>query len=211
MAVLAVGVFVAGAAVAAAFNGAASQASVTLATPPVANVTADPSLPAGSPVPVFTFPVVPGFTAAPSAAATAPATTLPSRAPGPMVARRIRYERLGISLRIVEGDGIDAPADKAAHYPGTGWPGGGKNVFIYAHAQAGLFLPLWDAQVGDEVLLDLTDGSVARYVVTTIRPNVAWNALDYADPTKPERLTLETCTSYLANSPRFIVLADPVP
>ena len=63
-------------------------------------------------------------------------------------------ERLGIDLTIVEGDGIDAPIGKAAHYPGTGWPGGGTNIYIYGHAQEGMFLSLWDAKKGDEVVLD---------------------------------------------------------
>ncbi len=113
----------------------------------------------------------------------ATATVGPGSTPNlPVRAKRIRIERLGINLRIVEGDGVDAPMSKAAHYPGTGWPGGGINIYIYGHAQNGMFLSLWDARVGDEVL-DLVDGTSARYVVTEVLPKIPWNALEYPDPT----------------------------
>jgi sortase (surface protein transpeptidase) len=74
-----------------------------------------------------------------------------------------------------------------------------------------MFLSLWDAKVGDEVDLDLVDGTVARYVVTQVKPRVPWNALEYLDPTPTERLTLQTSTSYTATAPRFIVIAEPAP
>jgi LPXTG-site transpeptidase (sortase) family protein len=125
------------------------------------------------------------------------------------VAVRIGIPRLGIDLRIVEGDGIDAPLNKAAHYPGTAWPDGGSNIYIYAHAQKGMFLALWDAKVGDEVVLDLADGTSRRFIVTDVKPKVAWNALEYLEPTPSERLTLQTSTSYTPTAPRFIVLAEP--
>lgn len=140
-------------------------------------------------------------------------TALPSATPSPVgiVARRIRIDRLGIDLQIVEGDGIDAPLRKAAHYPSTGWPDGGSNIYIYGHAQAGMFLALWDARVGDEVVLELVDGTDRRYVVTVVKPKVPWNALEYLAPTPTEQLTLQTSTSYTATAPRFIVIAEPGP
>jgi LPXTG-site transpeptidase (sortase) family protein len=127
------------------------------------------------------------------------------------VASRIRIQRLGIDLRIVEGDGVDAPMNKAAHYPSTGWPGGGSNIYIYGHAQKGMFLTLWDAKVGDQIVLDLVDGSSRDYVVTVVKPKVPWNALKYLDPTPAEQLTLQTSTSNTPTAPRFIVIAEPAP
>jgi LPXTG-site transpeptidase (sortase) family protein len=135
----------------------------------------------------------------------------PSPRPTGIVARQIRIPRLEIDLRIIEGDGVDAPMGKAAHYPGTGWPGGGSNTYIYAHAQTGMFLTLWHAKVGDEIFLDLVDGTTRRFVVTKVRPRVAWNAMDYLGPTPTEQLTLQTSTSYTATAPRFIVIAEPAP
>ena len=169
----------------------------------------------------------PGIAASPSPSASAssrasPSPTLPgvatptpvvtpSPAPVGIVAERIRIERLEINLRIIEGDGIDAPLNKAAHFPGTSWPGAGSNVYIYAHAQEGMFLALWEAKVGDEVVLDLVDGTSRRYLVTLVEPRVPWNALEYLAPTPTEQLTLQTSTSYTPTAPRFVVIAEPAP
>ncbi len=130
---------------------------------------------------------------------------------GASVANRIRIPRLGIDLPVIEGDGIEAPLDSAAHFPGTAWPGAGSNVYIYAHARDGLFIKLWDARVGDEVLLDTVDGRTVTYIVDEIRPRTPWNALELLEPTEREQLTLQTSTSYTATAPRFVVIALPGP
>lgn len=136
----------------------------------------------------------------------------PSASAGPGIrAQRIQIDRLGIDLKIIEGDGIDAPIGKAAHYPGTGWPDSGTNIYIYGHARTGMFLPLWDVLVGDEVILTLVDGTQRTYVVANVVPKAPWDALEYLDPTPSEQLTLQTSTSYHPTSPRFIVIAYPTP
>ena len=126
-------------------------------------------------------------------------------------ANRIRIDRLGIDLAIVQGDGIDAPIGKAAHYPSSAWPGGGSNIYIYGHARTGMFIRLWDARVGDTVQLGLVDGTTRTYVVTKILPTVPWDAVQYLEPTPTEQLTLQTCTSYYPTAPRFVVIAVPAP
>ncbi len=138
-----------------------------------------------------------------------PDATPDATSAGEVKAKRIRIERLGIDQKIIEGDGIDAPIGKAAHFPGTGWPGGGTNIYIYGHAREGMFIKLWDARKGDIVLLDLADGTQRTYVVTKVLPKVPWDALEYLDPTPAEQLTLQTSTSYFATAPRFIVIAVP--
>lgn len=160
-----------------------------------------PATPAARPTPDGTLPAVP----------TATPILTPTPLPEGIVARRVRIPRLGIDLRIVEGDGTDAPLNKAAHYPGSGWPDGATNIYIYGHAQTGMFLSLWKAKVGDEVFLDLVDGTTRRYVVSQVKPRVPWNALEYLAPTPTEQLTLQTSTSYTATAPRFIVIAEPAP
>jgi LPXTG-site transpeptidase (sortase) family protein len=160
---------------------------------------ASPALPSSRPGSTPTMPAVP----------TATPIATPSPGPTEIVARRILIPRLGIDLRIIEGDGVDAPMDKAAHYPGSAWPDGGSNIYIYAHAQTGMFLTLWDAKVGDEVVLELVDRTSRRYLVTEVKPRVRWNAMEYLDPTSTEQLTLQTSTSYTATAPRFIVIAEP--
>jgi LPXTG-site transpeptidase (sortase) family protein len=126
-------------------------------------------------------------------------------------ASRITIQRLRIDLPVVEGDGIDAPLDKAAHYPGSGWPGGGTNIYLYAHARQGMFLSLWDARIGDLVVLTLVDGTQRTYGVDKVLPKVPWDALHYLAPTAAEQLTLQTSTSYTATAPRFLVIAHPTP
>ena len=155
---------------------------------------------------------MPATTPGPDASAT-PGTS-PDAGPGATAAgevraTRIRIERLGIDQKIIEGDGIDAPIGKAAHFPGSGWPGGGTNIYIYGHAREGMFIKLWDARKGDTVVLDLADGTQRTYVVTKVLPKVAWDALQYLDPTPTEQLTLQTSTSYYATAPRFVVIAVP--
>ena len=109
----------------------------------------------------------------------------------------------------MEGDGLDAPIGKAAHYPGTAWPGGGSNIYIYGHARVGMFLSLWQARVGDKVVLTLADGTTRTYVVSKVLPKVPWDDVAYLNPTPTEQLTLQTSTSYYATAPRFVVIAVP--
>jgi LPXTG-site transpeptidase (sortase) family protein len=182
-----------------AIAAAAVAVSLSGGTPPDGVAAIPSTSPSNRPPSTATLPAI----ATPSARLT------PSPQPEGIVARRIQITRLGIDLRIVEGDGIDAPLDKAAHYPGSGWPDGGTNIYIYAHAQKGMFLSLWDAEVGDEVVLDLVDGTSRRYIVTQVLPRIPWNALKYLGPTPTEQLSLQTSTSYTPTAPRFLVIAEP--
>ncbi len=184
-----------------------------------------PSSPAVGTIPPGTSQPATVGPSAPSAVASSPATPTsapasatpaasPPASPGPtanpgVVARRIIIERLGIDLPVVRGDGVDAPLGKAAHYPGTGWPNGGTNIYLYAHARDGMFINLWNARVGDTVDLALADGSTKAYRISKVLPHVPWDAIEYLDPTPTEQLTLQTCTSYEHTAPRFIVIAVP--
>jgi LPXTG-site transpeptidase (sortase) family protein len=149
---------------------------------------------------------------APTVSAAASATPAESATAGEGVrALRIRIARLDIDLPIIEGDGVDAPIGKAAHYPGSAWPGAGSNTYLYGHAQEGMFINLWDAQTGDAIELDLADGRTVEYVVDEIRPEVPWDAVEFLQATDGEQLTLQTSTSYQPTAPRFIVIAYPAP
>ena len=198
--------------------GAIALSAVALAIvlsaspPPVAVAGPSPALPTlpGGSIWVAPPPSSAGVSLAPSSSAPAVAPTpSPTVAPsGSVVATRIRIERLGIDLPIVEGDGIDAPLGKAAHFPGTGWPGGGVNIYLYGHARDGMFLPLWGARVGDRIVLSTAAGD-RQYAVTQVVPKAPWNALEYLSLGTREILTLQTCTSYQMTAPRFIVIAEP--
>jgi LPXTG-site transpeptidase (sortase) family protein len=192
----------------------ASIPAGVVATPaPTAEPTPGPT---GTASPTPGAQTTPGASGAPTA--TPAATVGPKPTPTPtggekvaIRAKRIRIARLGIDLPIIEGDGIDAPIGKAAHFPSTGWPDGGTNIYIYGHARKGMFITLWDARRGDTVVLDLVDGTSRTYVVTKVLPTVPWDAIGYLDPTPTEQLTLQTSTSYYPTAPRFVVIAVPQP
>jgi sortase A len=143
-------------------------------------------------------------------AETPPASESPSAAAS-TAAQRVLYPSLGIDLPIYEGDGQTAALGKAAHFPGTAWPGSGGLVYLYGHARVGNFIALWNAKVGDRIELQLTDGRRARYTVSRVIPEVRWNDLSWLQPTPSEILRLQTCTSYGQTAPRFIVEATPMP
>jgi LPXTG-site transpeptidase (sortase) family protein len=172
-------------------------------------VTVPPTTAAAAPTTAAT--VAPASTPASASGSAPPSAVATPAAEGGIPASRIQITRLGIDLRVVEGDGIDAPIGKAAHYPGSAWPGGGSNIFIYGHARVGMFLNLWKAREGDVVELGLVDGTTRTYVVDQVLPTVPWNAVKYLRPTATEQLTLQTSTSYHPTSPRFIVIAHPSP
>lgn len=170
-----------------------------------------PTAPSMLPNPRATaVPVSSADTSAPPLATGSGEPTSAGTAPPGIIANRILVPRLGIDLPVVDGDGIDAPLHEAAHYPGTSWPGGGSNIYLYAHARQNDFQPLWDAQIGDRIFLQVADGSDRIYEVTEIRPDVPWNSMEVVEPTASEQLTLQTCTGTEPTDPRFLVIAVPV-
>jgi len=129
---------------------------------------------------------------------------------GPVRVDRIVISRVGISLPIRNGV-IGAPIYErvAYHYPGTSWPGGHSNTYLYGHARAGTFLKLKYLRAGDIVLLHLVTGGWVRYKVTSVR-RVRWNDGRWTLLTSTERLTLQTCTSYYKTADKLVILAVPV-
>lgn len=154
---------------------------------------------------------------APTAAATVAAATA---APRPTVeGMRIVVPRLGIDLPLREGDiqrdiaregfAGDTPEGSAFHLPGTAVPGELGNSYIYAHARPGMFLALWQARVGDRVVIRLPYGAELEYVVAEIHPRVPPDDVRWVRPTPDERLTLQTSTGPSPGDPRFVVVARP--
>ena len=128
---------------------------------------------------------------------------------------RIQIPRLGIDLPVQEGDltrDIDeqqTPEDYAFHLSGTAIPGQAGNAFLYAHARRGMFLALWDARPGDEVVVRVPNGSALQYVVRYILPRVAPTDISTTRPTATEQLTLQTSSGPRPQDPRFVVVAYP--
>ena len=124
----------------------------------------------------------------------------------------IKLGRLGISMGIRNGILGLAPSQistrYAFHYPGTSWPGGGSNTYLYAHARSGAFLKLKYARIGDIVTMRLVTGAWVKYCIKG-KYNVAWNAGIWVFPTKTERLTLQTCLGSGPTARKLMVTAVP--
>jgi hypothetical protein len=139
-------------------------------------------------------------------------------------------------VRQSTSDATDAfpPSDAAYILRDSVQPGRNQSSYIFAHALNTLFKPLWNVQIGAEVLVRMSDGTVLRYVVTEVRPNIpcpdpnADPALNPPNPppalqihddcsegswwlaTQPyERLTLQTSQGYNRNWGELIVVARP--
>jgi hypothetical protein len=170
----------------------------------------------------------------------APPTATPSPTPLPDDVLAAQLEVPSVDINVVVKQSTDAatdsfPPDDAAYILRAGHqPGRGQNSYIFAHALNNLFKPLWNVQIGAEVLVRMSDETVLRYVVTEVHPNVACPDPD-ADPalnppapplalqiqpdcsegafwtqdTPYERLTLQTSQGYNRNWGELVIVAKP--
>ena len=167
-------------------------------------------------------PVAVQPSASPSASAFAtsrpPTTEVPTAPPGPRAipdGYRVQMPRLRIDLPIKEGDlerdtvNQQTPEHAAFHLPRTAIPGEGSNSYLYAHARTGMFLSLWEAKEGDDVIIVAPDGKQLLYVVREVHPRIPFNETKWVLPSPTERLTLQTSTGPNPQDPRFVVVALP--
>jgi sortase (surface protein transpeptidase) len=185
--------------------------SVVLVSPPATI----PETTASSDVLVLPSPI------APTQEATAePSGALPAAKPITIAGSRIAVPRLGIDLPLElgeiardvprEGYAGATPENVAFVFPSSRLPGEGGNTYIYAHARVGMFLSLWGAKLGDEVIIYRPDdGGRRSYRVALIAPRVNPADARWLDPNGEERLTLQTSTGPNPGDPRFIVVAYP--
>ncbi|MDE3097654.1 MAG: sortase, partial [Chloroflexota bacterium] len=71
------------------------------------------------------------------------------------------------------------------------------------------FLVLWNAEVGDDVIVTTPDGRTLRYAVTQVIPAVPPDDVSVTQETPDERLTLQTSTGPVPQDPRSVVIAKP--
>ena len=204
-----------------------------------------PTLPSiGTPTPVAqASPTAPS--GSPSGSATPSATEEPTPTPLPdsVTAAQMEIPSVGINVLVKQSTSAETdsfpPHDAAYILRGGTQPGRNTNSYIFAHAENSLFKPLWNVQIGAELLMRMSDDSVRHYVVTEVRPNVACpdpNAITnnpedfgvvpplalqihddcsqgarWTEATDHERLTLQTSQGYNRNWGELIVIADPAP
>ncbi len=197
--------------------------------PPIAQPTGTPA-----PSPDPTVEATDSGGPAPTETPEPTATPLPDN----VVAVQLEVPSVGINVVVrqstsAETDGFP-PTDAAYILRSSSQPGRNVNSYVFAHALNTLFKPLWNAQIGAEVLVRMSDDSVLRYTITEVRPNVACPdenadpALNPADPplalqihddctdgafwtaaTDHERLTLQTSQGYNRNWGELVIVALP--
>jgi hypothetical protein len=204
--------------------------------PPIARPTATPA-PTDTPGPTITTSEAPA-SALPSVEPPETAAPTPTPLPDSVTAVQMEIPSVGINVAVRQSTSAETdsfpPTDAAYILRNSNQPGRNLNSYVFAHALNTLFKPLWNVQIGAEVLVRMSDDSVLRYVVTEVRPNVpcpdpdadpALNppnpplALQIHDdcteggfwtlPTEYERLTLQTSQGYNRNWGELVVVAKP--
>ncbi|HYI67795.1 MAG TPA: sortase [Candidatus Limnocylindrales bacterium] len=184
----------------------------------------------------------PSASASPSSSVEPTEQPTPSPLPSNVTAVQLGVPSVGINVAVkhsnsAETDGFP-PSDAAYILQAGQQPGRNMNSYIFAHAINSLFKPLWNVQVGAEVLVRMSDESVLRYIVTEVRPNVpcpdpnadpannpeafgvvpplALQIHDDCDQgafwtvqTDYERLTLQTSQGYNRNWGELVIIAEP--
>jgi hypothetical protein len=168
-----------------------------------------PPLATYEPLPTLGGPIVlPGASVGPTVEPTFPADR---------VATRIVIRRLDIDLPIVlQSDyNPDYPVcDVAMYFPTMYQPGQGRATYIYAHARAGMFLPLLlQSQRNDgERMLGMTvevyTSDSWRYVYTITEVRRHSTSLDDAFDAEVEQLWLQTSEGPARTIPKLQVVAD---
>ncbi len=203
--------------------------------PPIARPTPSTT---PEPTPSATLGQLPTESASPSATASPSAEPTPTPLPDDVVAVQLDVPTVGIMVAVrqsVSQGTDDFPGSDAAYVlRSSSQPGRNESSYIFAHALAHLFKPLWNVQLGAEVRVQMSDGSVLNYVVTEVRPNVACpdpnadpnlnpaempralrihddctEGIFWIQPAPYERLTLQTSQGFNRNWGELIVVAEP--
>jgi hypothetical protein len=159
----------------------------------------------------------------PGAGSFVPSTPLPSplpagwpTAPSDRLATRVVVRDLGIDLAVIAPGAEDYPlCGVAMFYPSLGQPGGGRAVYLYAHARAGMFLPILDASkvrngqrmLGMIVDVYTSDDLGFRYEIFQVRRHQVTLTDAYAAGT--EQLWLQTSEGPRGTPGKTQVIARP--
>lgn len=206
--------------------------------PPIARPTPVETPTGAVPTPTEPSSPTPAMTESPTETTTP--TAAPTRTPLPdsVTAVQVQIPSVDINTAVRQSTSAEIdrfpPSDAAYILRSSTQPGRNGNSYLFAHALNSLFKPLWNVQIGAEVLVRMSDDTILRYVVTEVRPNVpcpdpnADPGLNPPDPplalqihdtceegvfwtsqTDHERLTLQTSQGYNRNWGELVVVAKP--
>ena len=177
---------------------------------PLTTPSPSPDVAVATPIPLITLPPL-GSGGPPSA--------IPS-IPADRVATRVRVIALKIDLPVLAPQSGHPPCDVALYYKDSRLkqPGEGGATYLYAHAQAGMFLPLLTASkvsngsgmLGMVVEVWTSDDQRFLYVITQVRRHVpVLNAFDAPFAVKTEQLWLQTSEG-IGPQPKLQIVAEPL-
>jgi hypothetical protein len=137
--------------------------------------------------------------------------------PADRVATRVVIRRLRIDLPVMlqtDDYGIYPLCDVALYQPLLGQPGQGRATYLYAHAQAGMFLPLLEESqrnngarmLGMTVEVYTSDDWRFLYTITEVHRHTT--SLDDALRANTERLWMQTSEGSGGHVPKLQVVAD---
>lgn len=140
----------------------------------------------------------------------------------PVAATRVVVPALGIDLPIVSGD-VEVPGnpprfplcDVAQYLTSFGQPGEGRTTYLYAHARAGMFLPLLEGSMRDGgaammgALVEVHTGGPSTYLyqIFQVKPHAIDLSLAKDVPPGEERLVLQTSEGPTGTVPKLQVAA----
>jgi hypothetical protein len=143
-----------------------------------------------------------------------PTDTPAPTVPADRVATRVVVAALGIDMPIVRQPDPAYPAcDVAMYHEALGQPGQGRATYLYAHARAGMFLPILDASKVDNgaamlgmiVEVYTSDDQLFLFEVTEVRRHQL--DLDAAVAATTEQLWLQTSEGPKGTRPKTQVVA----
>ena len=150
-----------------------------------------------------------------------PPSVVPSF-PADRVATRVRIRALRIDLPVIKpGAATQHPlCDVAMYYadPSLGQPGQGRATYLYAHAQAGMFLPLLDASkvangqrmIGMVVEVWTNDDQLFLYAISRVLRHVpVLTAFNAPFAVTAEQLWLQTSEG-IGPQPKLQIVAEPL-
>jgi hypothetical protein len=148
--------------------------------------------------------------------ASEPVTVEPTFPPD-RVATRIVIRRLDIDLPIIlqiDEHGLFPLCDVALYIPQLGQPGSGRATYLYAHARAGMFLPLLTASqkndgrrmLGMTVEVYTSDNWRYLYFITEVRRHTL--SLEDAFKVTTEQVWMQTSEGPIGTVPKLQVVAE---
>jgi hypothetical protein len=192
--------------------------STPVAAIPVASPSPSPTplAVAATPSPLITLPPL-GSRPPPSASAPIVEPSPVASIPPDRVTTRVRVKALKIDLPVIVQPDPRYPACNVAMYLQSMWqPGMNRSIYLYAHARAGMFLPILNASLvsngkkmlGMLVEIWTSDNQKFLYEITDVRRHV--HTLDSAFNAKSETLWLQTSEGPKGTLGKTQVLAKPL-